>query len=83
VFVTSDLKHHQAVEQVTERVTDGGAGFALVDAAHWATELPFLHQLATRLRTRFGTTVDVAVSTQVTDPWTLHAPSRESSSSQL
>jgi dinuclear metal center YbgI/SA1388 family protein len=78
VFVTSDLKHHQVVEQVTER----GSGFAVVDAAHWATEFPFLPQLATRLRARFGTTVEVTVSTQVTDPWTLHAPSRESSPNQ-
>jgi dinuclear metal center YbgI/SA1388 family protein len=81
-FVTSDLKHHQVVEQITERATEEAAGFAVIDAAHWATELPFLHQLATRLRSQFGTTVEVTVSTQVTDPWTLHAPSRESSPNQ-
>jgi len=36
--------------------------------------------VAARLRERFGTTVDVTVSPTVTDPWTLHAPSPETSS---
>ena len=76
VFLTSDLKHHQAVEAVTERRSAGlAAPMALLDAAHWATERPFLDHLAERLRERFGTTVEVAVSGQVTDPWTLHVPS--------
>ncbi len=68
-FLTADLKHHPVVEAVTER---GGDAMALVDAAHWATEAPWLDDLATRLRGRFGTTVDVRVSRTVTDPWTLH-----------
>lgn len=68
-FLTADLKHHPVVEAVTER----GGGMALVDAAHWATEAPWLDALAARLRERLGTTVDVHVSRQVTDPWTLHA----------
>jgi dinuclear metal center YbgI/SA1388 family protein len=75
-FLTADLKHHPAVEAVTER---GGAGMALVDAAHWATEAPWLEAVAARLRDRFGTTVEVRVSRRVTDPWTLHAPSPETS----
>ena len=75
-FVTSDLKHHPVVEAVSERPGDGPA---LVDAAHWATEAPWLDALAGALRERFGTTVDVRVSRQVTDPWTLHAPSPEAS----
>lgn len=70
-FVTADLKHHPVVEAVTER---GGDGLALVDAAHWATEAPWLDAVAAALRQRFGTTVDVRVSRQVTDPWTLHVP---------
>jgi dinuclear metal center YbgI/SA1388 family protein len=74
VYLTADLKHHPAVEAVTER---GGAGMALVDAAHWATEAPWLDAVADALRARFGTTVDVRVSRQVTDPWTLHRPSDE------
>src|SRR4051812_5755414 len=75
-FLTADLKHHPAVEAVTER---GGDGLALVDAAHWATEAPWLDAVAAALRERLGTTVDVRVSRQVTDPWTLHVPSPEAS----
>ncbi|WP_375474838.1 Nif3-like dinuclear metal center hexameric protein [uncultured Jatrophihabitans sp.] len=75
VFVTADLKHHPAVEAVSERGPDA---MALVDAAHWATEAPWLDAVATALRARFGTTVDVRVSAQVTDPWTLHVPSDHS-----
>ena len=76
-YLTSDLKHHSTVEAVTERAgpTDGrrGRGLALVDAAHWATEWPWLPVAAELLRRRFGGTIEVAVSTVVTDPWTLHA----------
>lgn len=73
VYLTADLKHHPTIEAVTER---GGDGMALIDAAHWATEAPWLDTLAAALRERF-TTVDVRVSRQVTDPWTLHVPSAE------
>lgn len=75
-FLTADLRHHPTVEAVTER---GGDGMALVDAAHWATEAPWLDVVATRLRQTLGTTVEVRVSRRVTDPWTLHAPSPETS----
>ena len=71
-YVTADLRHHPAVEGVTER---GPGSMALVDAAHWATEAPWLDALAAALRERFGTTVEVRVSQLVTDPWTVHAPS--------
>jgi putative NIF3 family GTP cyclohydrolase 1 type 2 len=74
-FLTADLKHHQTLEAVTER---GTGAMALVDAAHWATEAPWLDALAARVRQRFGTTVNVRVSRLVTDPWTLHAPAPES-----
>jgi dinuclear metal center YbgI/SA1388 family protein len=70
-YLTSDPKHHATSEAVTEF---GGDGMALVDAAHWATEAPWLDVLATRLRTEFGTTVEVEVSRLRTDPWTLHIP---------
>jgi putative NIF3 family GTP cyclohydrolase 1 type 2 len=76
VLLTADLKHHQAVEAVTER---GATGMPLIDAAHWATEAPWLDVVAAALRDRFGTTVDVRVSRQVTDPWTLHVQSPEAS----
>jgi dinuclear metal center YbgI/SA1388 family protein len=77
VFVTADLKHHHAVEAVTQRA--GGpasdAPMALIDASHWATEVPWLHLVAARLRAEFDDTVDVAVSDVVTDPWTAREPS--------
>ena len=71
VFVTADLKHHNGVEAVTQRAEPG---LALIDAAHWATELPWAHLVAARLREEFGDTVEVAVSDVVTDPWTMHMP---------
>lgn len=70
-YLTADLRHHPAVEAVSER---GTGATALVDAAHWATEAPWLDVVAARLRAHFGTSVDVRVSSRVTDPWTLHAP---------
>jgi putative NIF3 family GTP cyclohydrolase 1 type 2 len=76
-LLTADLRHHPAVEAVTER---GASGIALLDAAHWATEAPWLDALAARLRTALGTTVDIGVSRLPTDPWTLHVPTPESSS---
>jgi dinuclear metal center YbgI/SA1388 family protein len=70
-YLTSDLKHHVSSEAVAEP-----AGLlpelALLDAAHWATEAPWLHLAADRLRSRFGE-LQVLVSELVTDPWTLHA----------
>jgi dinuclear metal center YbgI/SA1388 family protein len=70
VLVTSDLKHHRAAEAVAE------TGIALVDAAHWATEHPWLTMAARLLAADLaeaGTTVKTTVSTIVTDPWTLHS----------
>ena len=67
-YVTADLRHHP----VSEYLADGGP--ALVDAAHWATEQPWLADVA------LGLTADLGVRTVVseldTDPWTLHTPSR-------
>jgi dinuclear metal center YbgI/SA1388 family protein len=68
-LLTADLKHHPAVEEVSER---GADGIALIDAAHWATEAPWLGAVADRLSVRFGTSVEVLVSRRVTDPWTVH-----------
>jgi len=75
-YLTADLRHHPASEAVA------GGGPALLDAAHWATERPWLDDLAAYLRARLE--VDVVVSDLDTDPWTLHAasalftPSKES-----
>ena len=71
VLLTSDLRHHPASELSAE------TGVALVDAAHWATEWPWLAEAARGLRgaaAEAGTTVETAVSTRVTDPWSMHDP---------
>ena len=59
-YLTADLRHHPASE--------APEGLALIDAAHWATEWPWLVDAAERLRA--ATTVETVVSTLVTDPWT-------------
>jgi dinuclear metal center YbgI/SA1388 family protein len=64
-FLTADLRHHPASE--------APEGLALLDAAHWATEWPWLADAARRLSA--ATTVETVVSTRVTDPWTHSARS--------
>ncbi len=67
VYVTSDLRHHRAAEFLEHR------GPALVDVAHWAAEwtwLPVLERLLMEEVGARGDTVDVRVSTTITDPWT-------------
>ncbi|WP_213451028.1 Nif3-like dinuclear metal center hexameric protein [Rhizomonospora bruguierae] len=66
-YLTADLRHHPAGEHLA------AGGPALLDAAHWATERPWLDELAAWLAGRFP--VEVTVSDLDTDPWTLHAPS--------
>ena len=43
-YLTADLRHHPASEHLA------GGGPALLDAAHWATERPWLDALADELR---------------------------------
>jgi dinuclear metal center YbgI/SA1388 family protein len=72
VLLTADLRHHPASELAEE------GGPALVDAAHWATEYPWLAEAAQLLGAELaaaGTTVEMAVSRVRSDPWTLHLPS--------
>jgi dinuclear metal center YbgI/SA1388 family protein len=74
VLVTSDLKHHSTSEAVAD------LGIGLVDAAHWATEAPWLDGAAELLAADAagsGTTVVTTVSRIVTDPWTVHSYSAE------
>jgi dinuclear metal center YbgI/SA1388 family protein len=74
VLLTSDLKHHRTAEAVAD------LGIGLIDAAHWATEQPWVIAAAAVLATDLaaaGTTVVCTASTAVTDPWTLHAHSPE------
>jgi putative NIF3 family GTP cyclohydrolase 1 type 2 len=64
-YLTADLRHHRASEHLA------GGGPALLDAAHWATERPWLDPLADELRADLS--VDTVVSDVVTDVWTSHA----------
>ncbi|MFC4133253.1 Nif3-like dinuclear metal center hexameric protein [Hamadaea flava] len=67
--VTSDVKHHYA----SEHIASGGP--AIIEAAHWATEWPWLPRVAELLRNRFG--IETIVSQIRTDPWNLYAPGGE------
>jgi dinuclear metal center YbgI/SA1388 family protein len=64
-YLTADLRHHPAGEHLA------ADGPALIDAAHWATERPWLDDLAAFLRKAPG--VETLVSDLDTDPWTVHA----------
>ncbi|WP_425551227.1 Nif3-like dinuclear metal center hexameric protein [Actinoallomurus vinaceus] len=64
VYLTADLRHHPA----SEFREDGG--IALVDAAHWATEWPWLGDAAGLVR---QTGVETRISTVVTDAWTFRS----------
>lgn len=66
-YLTADLRHHPASEFFSE------GGPALLDAAHWATERPWLDALATELRARTG--IETIVSDLMTDPWSTHVAS--------
>ena len=68
-YLTADLRHHPASEHLA------GGGPALLDAAHWATERPWLDVLSLMLKMAFG--VPVHVSNVVTDVWTMLAPSTQ------
>ncbi|MDG4765048.1 Nif3-like dinuclear metal center hexameric protein [Solwaraspora sp. WMMD406] len=70
-YLTSDLRHHPAADHIAE------AGPALLDAAHWATERPWLDDLVGLLATELP--VRATASDLDTDPWTLHAPSSPTS----
>lgn len=64
-YVTADLRHHPADEHCR------ASEVALIDVAHWASEFPWCGQAAALLRSRFGASLPVRVSTLRTDPWSL------------
>ena len=66
-YLCADLRHHPASEHLA------AGGPALLDAAHWATERPWLDEVAGWLRAQFPVTA--LVSDLDTDPWTVHAVS--------
>lgn len=67
VYLTADLRHHPA----SEFGEHGGP--ALIDAAHWATEWPWLPEAQRRLTAALD--VKTRVSERVTDAWTLSCTS--------
>ncbi|GGK73134.1 GTP cyclohydrolase 1 type 2 [Sphaerisporangium melleum] len=74
VFLTADLRHHPAGEFMETGAFGGGP--ALIDAAHWATEWPWLAQAAGILASGLadkGINVETRVSETVTDAWTTTA----------
>ncbi|MFC7381260.1 Nif3-like dinuclear metal center hexameric protein [Sphaerisporangium rhizosphaerae] len=74
VFLTADLRHHPAGEFMESGGFAGGP--ALIDAAHWATEWPWLGQAARILTSGLaakGINVETRVSATVTDAWTTTA----------
>ncbi|MBB4739604.1 dinuclear metal center YbgI/SA1388 family protein [Actinoplanes octamycinicus] len=66
-YLCADLRHHP----VSEHLADDGP--AVLDAAHWATERPWLDEVASWLRSQ--SPVEVVVSDLDTDPWTVHVAS--------
>ncbi|GAA2867718.1 GTP cyclohydrolase 1 type 2 [Actinoplanes cyaneus] len=72
-YLCADLRHHPAGEHLAND------GPALLDAAHWATERPWLDEVAAWLRAQFP--VEVVVSDLDTDPWTVHSASAPQSAS--
>jgi dinuclear metal center YbgI/SA1388 family protein len=80
VYVTSDLRHHRALEHLADNKC------ALIDIAHWAGEWPWLEQAAGALARGLagqGSSVRTIISQLPTDPWTsrvLREPSQGSTS---
>ncbi|WP_433609498.1 Nif3-like dinuclear metal center hexameric protein [Dactylosporangium sp. CA-139114] len=62
-YLTADLRHHPA----QEHLANGGP--ALVDVTHWASERPWLDDVAAFLRAEAG--VQTIVSDVDTSPWVL------------
>jgi putative NIF3 family GTP cyclohydrolase 1 type 2 len=62
VYVTSDLRHHPAMEFVEQ------GGPALVDVSHWAAEWTWLPHVRDRVAGVFDT-LETRVSTICTDAW--------------
>ncbi|MGI8523102.1 MAG: Nif3-like dinuclear metal center hexameric protein [Nocardioides sp.] len=67
VYLTSDLRHHPAIEFLEQD------GPALVDVSHWAAEWTWLPVVEARLRSALGDTVETRVSTRCTDAWTIRS----------
>ncbi|WP_068259382.1 Nif3-like dinuclear metal center hexameric protein [Janibacter limosus] len=81
VYVTSDLRHHPALEAREEATATGGTPF-LIDAGHWATESLWLGEMLDRLRESLAAAghdvvgLETHVSTICTDPWSFTVGAR-------
>lgn len=70
VLLTADARHHHTIDSAAAH------GIVIIDAAHWATEHPWLARAADLLRAALPATVGgltTSVSELVTDPWRLHS----------
>lgn len=79
VYVTSDLRHHPATE-ARDTAARGNGTPHLIDISHWAAESLWLDTAATQLREAAearGWELDITVSRQVTDAWTLRIGQEE------
>ncbi|GAA4172033.1 Nif3-like dinuclear metal center hexameric protein [Gryllotalpicola koreensis] len=66
VYITADLRHHPASEAREQHLL--GAGPALIDVSHWASEWLWLDTAAAQLRHELPE-ASVTVSEVRTDPW--------------
>jgi dinuclear metal center YbgI/SA1388 family protein len=66
VYITADLRHHPASEAREQHLL--GAGPALIDVSHWASEWLWLDTAAVQLRQELPE-ASVTVSEVRTDPW--------------
>ena len=72
-YVTSDLRHHPAIE-AREESRDGPP--YLVDAGHFASEWVWLPTAKGALDAAFDGRVEITISTISTDPWTFTVGAR-------
>lgn len=73
VYVTSDLRHHPALEAREE--SQGGRPY-LVDAGHYATECVWLASAERALQESLPERMETFVSSLSTDPWTFTVGAR-------
>ena len=66
VFITSDLRHHVALDASTRPRAD--QPFALIDVSHWAAESLWLESAENQLKLE-APDVAFSISEVVTDPW--------------
>lgn len=66
VYVTSDLRHHPALDAITTPREQGS--LALIDVSHWAAESLWVAGAISKLSTLSG--FEVVASAAITDPWT-------------